>query len=568
MTVIPPSHRRTTWSLMESTPSEYIAANADQQQTPSDWNRTEDSTANSSSTHTEWADLYNRTPEAITVSCVFAAILITGIVGNTLLILSFVRHKTLSTPHNALVVNLASGDFIFLVISLPFNIVWYIFSNWPFGLAICKLSHFAENLATAVVICTLSFLSVERCLIVTGKKLWRRQKRGPIWLTIAIWSFSLLVSLPSLITTSLTKEVTPNDTLVLCMHYSVGWMSTLKTFHVGFMFIFLFCLPFLIITTAYILIAVHLISRAFPFSQRKPKTQKTNGKIYLRCLGARKAKNMPMELTKKVTTAKSANSFQATNEEHVMSEMEQDHVAAVQHSEQSDSKPAKEDDKSYSPDSCTEMTELQQTPVLPYCFVYTGPIPVDAIPKLESNYTKLVVSSAGKENPKSSSSARTPCPTTTSTVTWKEASPLKTTASNDLKPGYKQRQQTIVTKRRRLALTVLTLIIAFAICWTPRHAYLLWYHFLPGDYNIFWHVFKIIGFCLASSNSAVNPLVFYILDTTFRSFVHKSLCLICLKVCRQKKDGDNDAAVTLGDRDYNATIAVSDVKSKGYVTEL
>ncbi|CAG5120575.1 unnamed protein product [Candidula unifasciata] len=538
----------------------------DQQQPLNDWNLTETSTVNYSDAHTEWGDLYNRTPEAIIVPCVFAAILVTGVVGNTLLILSFVRHKTLSTPHNALVVNLASGDFIFLITSLPFNMVWYTFSSWPFGLAICKLSHFADSLATAVVISTLSFLSIERCLIVTGKKLWRRQKRGPIWLTIAIWSFSLFVSLPNLITTNLRPETVNNDTLVLCIHFDESWIRTLSKIHVGFFFIFLFCLPLTVIATAYILIAVHLISRAFPFSQRKVKTHKTNGKIYLRCLGTKRDKHMSMELTRnnQVNTIKAVNSFHGTQVENVP-ETSNNHIDPSPQPAKSDTKTGKED-KSYSPDSLTEMTELQQTPVLPYCFVYTGPIPVEAVPKLESSYAKQAADSS-ENNKKASFDSRTSCPTTaTPTVTWKESSPQSPPSSADMKPGYKQRRQTIVTKRRRLAMTVLTLIIVFAICWTPRHVYLLWYHFLPGDYNIFWHVFKIVGFCLASSNSAVNPLVFYILDSTYRSFVHRSLCMVCLKLCRQKKAVDTD--VTLGDRDYNATIAMSDVKSKGYVTEL
>lgn len=522
-----------------------------------------------SDSQSDWIVLYDSTPEAIIVPCVFSIILILGVVGNSLLILSFVRHKTLSTPHNALVVNLASGDFIFLIVSLPFNMIWFTLPNWLFGLVMCKVSHFAENLATAVVISTLSILSIERCLIVTGKKLWQQQKRGPIWLTLTIWATSLVVSVPNLISANVVKKVINNETYTFCDVYDNSWGDVYTKVHVACKFVFLFCLPLLVIATAYILIAVHLLLRAFPFPQRV-KADKPKGKIHLKCFASRKASDKDASRCSVDQSHAGiiiqANSTDGQHNETTTRKTGQENASPVQ--QQIKSKPSQGNhDKSWSVDSCTEMTELQQTPVLPYSFVYTGPIPTDAISKQEATYGKLRVN-ATAANDKTSSGTPLLAPQTSSSMPLKETTPLNSSNSGDVKRRYQQRQLSMVAKRRRLALTVLMLIIAFAVCWIPRHVYLLWFHFIPGSYDTFWHVFKITGFCLSFSNSAVNPIVFYILDTTYRSFVHEALCMLCIRKCGKKKPSGVETAVTIGERDYNATIAMTDMKSKDNVTEL
>lgn len=66
---------------------------------------------------------------------------------------------------------------------------------------------------------------------------------------------------------------------------------------------------------------------------------------------------------------------------------------------------------------------------------------------------------------------------------------------------------------------VLSLIIIFVICFLPYHVFMLWFHFWPSsqdDYNVFWHVFRIVGFCLSFSNSCVNPIALYFISDTFR----------------------------------------------------
>lgn len=81
-----------------------------------------------------------------------------------------------------------------------------------------------------------------------------------------------------------------------------------------------------------------------------------------------------------------------------------------------------------------------------------------------------------------------------------------------------------VRKRKILTIIVICLVCAFIFCWLPRHIYLIWFHFLPGDFNLFWHIFKTTGFCLMFANSSINPLLFLIIDRRFRQCFFSSKC--------------------------------------------
>ncbi|PVD29240.1 hypothetical protein C0Q70_11837 [Pomacea canaliculata] len=120
-----------------------------------------------------------------------------------------------------------------------------------------------------------------------------------------------------------------------------------------------------------------------------------------------------------------------------------------------------------------------------------------------------------------------------------DASCLQNNSSNCSKSikNSNSNNNTPALKRQRLALTVLALVIAFIVCWLPRHIYLLWFHFDPSQFSYFWHVFKISGFCLMFSNSAVNPFVFYVVDDHFRTHVHETL--LCRRRVRGRDDGED-----------------------------
>ena len=89
--------------------------------------------------------------------------------------------------------------------------------------------------------------------------------------------------------------------------------------------------------------------------------------------------------------------------------------------------------------------------------------------------------------------------------------------------------------RKKVAKVVLSFVAIFVACWLPRHVYLLWYHYDPGLYNMFWHVFKIVGFCMSFINSCVNPFTLYILSSRFRHYYNCYLFCCCVRKHRYER---------------------------------
>lgn len=78
-----------------------------------------------------------------------------------------------------------------------------------------------------------------------------------------------------------------------------------------------------------------------------------------------------------------------------------------------------------------------------------------------------------------------------------------------------------VQARKKVAKMVMAFVIVFAVCFLPQHVFKLWFYIYPTaqmDYNAFWHYFRILGFCLAFTNSCINPIALYCVSGTFRKY--------------------------------------------------
>lgn len=83
-----------------------------------------------------------------------------------------------------------------------------------------------------------------------------------------------------------------------------------------------------------------------------------------------------------------------------------------------------------------------------------------------------------------------------------------------------------VRARKKVAKTVLAFVLVFAVCFLPNHVFMLWFYNNPRsteEYNIFWHVLRIVGFCLCYSNSCINPIALYLVSGTFRKHFDRLL---------------------------------------------
>ncbi|CAL4080783.1 unnamed protein product, partial [Meganyctiphanes norvegica] len=99
--------------------------------------------------------------------------------------------------------------------------------------------------------------------------------------------------------------------------------------------------------------------------------------------------------------------------------------------------------------------------------------------------------------------------------------------SADCIPGEAHQQRNYVKQvaaRRKVAKMVLAFVVIFAVCFLPNHVFLMWFYFNPNskqNFNQFWNVFRIVGFCLSFINSCINPLALYFISGTFRKYFNR-----------------------------------------------
>ncbi|XP_078511611.1 chemerin-like receptor 1 [Lissotriton helveticus] len=188
-----------------------------------------------------------------------------GVTGNGLVIW-ITGFKMKRTVNTVWFLNLAIADFIFTFF-LPLSITYIALGfHWPFGKFMCKLNSTVAFLNMFASIFFLMVISIDRCISVI-RPVWSQNHRTPrlaIFIALAVWAASLIVSLPYFIfrTTVLKKE---NATDIIC--YNEFWYDDTETYAVGIRrysaviwarFVIGFFLPFSVIVICYITIAIRL----------------------------------------------------------------------------------------------------------------------------------------------------------------------------------------------------------------------------------------------------------------------------------------------------------------------
>ncbi|KAG8237565.1 Long wavelength sensitive opsin 4 [Ladona fulva] len=89
--------------------------------------------------------------------------------GNGVVIYIFSCTKSLRTPSNLLVVNLAFSDFFMMVIMCPFMLINCIHETWVFGPLMCELYAFAGSLFGCASIWTMVTIAFDRYNVIVKK---------------------------------------------------------------------------------------------------------------------------------------------------------------------------------------------------------------------------------------------------------------------------------------------------------------------------------------------------------------------------------------------------------------
>lgn len=87
---------------------------------------------------------YNQRLEPYIVPVLFGLIFLLGVIGNGCLIVILCCQKSMRNLPNMFIFNLALGDLLVLLFTVPFTSTVYTFDSWPYGELVCKASEFAK----------------------------------------------------------------------------------------------------------------------------------------------------------------------------------------------------------------------------------------------------------------------------------------------------------------------------------------------------------------------------------------------------------------------------------------
>src|SRR6218665_1644012 len=232
---------------------------------------TEDYMYLSDNSTTEFS-IWQHYPETYVVPALFAIIFVIGLVGNATLIFIVLRNRKMRTKPNVLIVNLSMGDFLLILVSVPFTSIIFTFHEWPFGSAICKLNEFMQTLSLGVSIFTLTALSADRFIAIvyplnsySSSSLTR-----VIIASVVIWVLSTGLGLMDLVGAHAgpCKDCHENITIQICSVYPSEWGKEYKAFRLIFRFVIYFGVPLIIIVCLYVIIAVVLLRQALSQSSK------------------------------------------------------------------------------------------------------------------------------------------------------------------------------------------------------------------------------------------------------------------------------------------------------------
>ncbi|XP_069496946.1 chemerin-like receptor 1 [Ambystoma mexicanum] len=201
----------------------------------------------------------------------YSVIFVLGILGNGLVIW-ITGFKMAKTVNSIWFLNLAVADFLFSATRCVPLVKNAFFVYWPFGEFLCRANSFLKYLNMFSSIFLLAAISLDRCMFVI-LPVWSKNNRQPrlAWVVSAIsWGCAVVASIPFYIFRGLALDSENRTkcsvTLSIELSKDKEYNKQAIYFH---RFITGFLIPFLVILTCYLIIALKLKQRSLGKS-RKP----------------------------------------------------------------------------------------------------------------------------------------------------------------------------------------------------------------------------------------------------------------------------------------------------------
>ena len=221
---------------------------------------------------------FNPTATRIGKTFAYCLLFVVSLAANTFIGIIVYRTKTMRTPINILIVNMAISDLLFPIFSFPrklvdINTAGYWLVSGPFGQAVCKLSLFTLDVSTLVSVQSLLLIAVDRFGAVVFPL------RSPLinskqcrYFILVIWIVAMAVHCPYLIA---LKVVEYPEGLFCWWQWNDTFGESLsqQTYILGLIVVIIY-VPLVLIAILYFVISLKIKSQKMPGKQSAKATER------------------------------------------------------------------------------------------------------------------------------------------------------------------------------------------------------------------------------------------------------------------------------------------------------
>ncbi|KAL9972687.1 hypothetical protein ACROYT_G019046 [Oculina patagonica] len=208
------------------------------------------------------------TAEKIGKTLAYCVIIVVSLTGNLLIGTIVFKIKSMRRTINYLIVNMAMSDLILPIFVFPRILTDLYIGHWlvdgTFGLALCKLAYFMQDVSTAVSIQSLVLIAVDRfgAVVFPFRPPVVSAKLCPFYI-LATWIVAMAIHSPYFFARKLGLSRGGRLACRLQWNEAFGESSSLENYYLALFFV-LALIPFALMTILYSIIIVKLRSQKMP----------------------------------------------------------------------------------------------------------------------------------------------------------------------------------------------------------------------------------------------------------------------------------------------------------------
>ena len=149
---------------------------------------------------------------------------------------------------NLLVANLAVGDIVLCLFSVPSTPFSYYYPNWPLGEFACRLLPSTLIAAVCVISFTSTIIAIDRYLAIIQPNTSRLGRKSSVIVIIIVWILSIACSVPIFLAQEIITYNDPDGIFVSCRE---SWPTLYQRIFSITILSLQFAIPFLVIAFCY-----------------------------------------------------------------------------------------------------------------------------------------------------------------------------------------------------------------------------------------------------------------------------------------------------------------------------